>query len=194
MVQEKKLEGIKDMRDESTDDIRVIIDLKTGTHPQKVLNYLYKHSQLESTFHFNMVALVDGIPQTLSLAQIIKEFIGHRQIIVRRRAQFELKKAKEREHILLGLKKALDHIDRVITIIRESKDAALAKLNLMKEFKFSDIQATAILEMRLQKLAGLERKAVETELKEKQALIAELEALLASEKKILAMVATDRRL
>jgi len=191
LVQEKKIEGIKDMRDESADDIRIVIDLKAGTHPQKVLNYLYKHTQLESTFHFNMVALVDGIPQTLSLAQIIKEFISHRQIIVRRRAQFELKKAKEREHILLGLKKALDHIDRVITIIRESKDAALAKLNLMKEFKFSDIQATAILEMRLQKLAGLERKAVETELKEKQALIAELEALLASEKKILAMVATE---
>lgn len=191
LVQEKKLEGIKGLRDESAKDMRIVIDLKNGVFPQKVLNYLYKHTQLESTFHFNMVALVDGVPQTLSLKSILGEFITHRTIVVRRRAEYDLRKAEEREHILLGLKKALDHIDRVITIIRESKDAAIAKLNLIKEFKFSDIQATAILEMRLQKLAGLERKAVETELKEKQAIIKELKALLASEKKILAVVATE---
>lgn len=191
LVQEKKLEGIKGLRDESAKDMRIAIDLKNGVFPQKVLNYLYKHTQLESTFHFNIVALVDGVPQTLSLKSILGEFIGHRKIVVRRRAEYDLRKAEEREHILLGLKKALDHIDRVITIIRESKDAAIAKLNLIKEFKFSDIQATAILEMRLQKLAGLERKAVETELKEKQAIIKDLKDLLASEKKILAVVAKE---
>lgn len=191
LVQEKKLEGIKGLRDESTRDIRVVIDLKTGVHPQKVLNYIYKHTQLEQNFNFNMVALVDGIPQTLSLKSLLNEFLIHRREVVRRRTEYDLKKAKEREHILLGLKKALDHIDRVISIIRGSKDTATAKLNLMKEFKFSDIQATAILEMRLQKLAGLERKNVETELKEKQDLIKELETLLASPKKILNVIATE---
>lgn len=191
LVQEKKLEGVKGLRDESTTDIRVVIDLKNGVHPQKVLNYIYKHTQLETTFHFNIVALVDGVPQTLSLKSILTEFIKHREEVTRRRVQFELDRAKEREHILLGLKKALDHIDRVITVIRESKDAGTAKLNLIKEFKFTDIQATAILEMRLQKLAGLERKAVELELKEKQALIAELETLLKSAKKIMGVIAGE---
>lgn len=191
LVREKKLDGIKGLRDESTRDIRVVIDLKTGTHPQKVLNYLYKHTQLESMFHFNVVALVDGVPQTLSLKTILECFIEHRIVVIRRRTQFDLTKAKDREHILLGLKKALDHIDRVISVIRSSKDTATAKVNLMKEFKFSDLQATAILEMRLQKLAGLERKQVEEELKEKQALIKELEALLSSDKKILGVVSTE---
>ncbi len=191
LIQEKKIEGIKDIRDESTSDIRVVIDLKNGAHPQKVLNYLYKHTQLESTFHYNVVAIVDGVPQTLSLKSVLSEFISHRQIVVRRRTEFDLQKAKEREHILLGLKKALDHIDRVITIIRESKDAAIAKVNLMKEFKFSELQTIAILEMRLQKLAGLERKAVELELKEKQLFIAECEALLANKKKMLAVISSE---
>jgi DNA gyrase subunit A len=191
LVQEKKLEGIKGLRDESTKDIRIAIDLKNGVHPQKVLNYLYKHTQLETTFHFNIVALVEGIPQTLSLKSILECFVAHRDVVIRRRTAFDLKRAEEREHILLGLKKALDHIDRVITVIRESKDAQVAKFNLIKEFKFSDIQATAILEMRLQKLAGLERKAVETELKEKQTLIKELRDLLASPKKILKVVADE---
>lgn len=191
LVQEKKLDGIKGLRDESTKDIRIVIDLKNGVHPQKVLNYLYKHTQLEQSFHFNLVALVDGIPQTLSLKSILGEFISHREVVVRRRTEFDLKKAQDREHILLGLKKALDHIDRVISIIRGSKDAALAKVNLIKEFKFTDIQATAILEMRLQKLAGLERKAVEEELKEKQALIKELNAILASQKKIREIISDE---
>lgn len=191
LVREKKLDGIKGLRDESTKDIRVVIDLKTGIHPQKVLNYIYKHTQLETSFNFNMVALVDGVPQTLSLKSMLSEFISHRQVVIRRRTEFDLKKAKEREHILLGLKKALDHIDRVISVIRSSKDTATAKLNLMKEFKFSDIQATAILEMKLQKLAGLERKNVENELKEKQDLIKELEILLASPKKILKVVSDE---
>jgi DNA gyrase subunit A len=191
LVQEKKLEGIKGLRDESTKDIRIVIDLKNGIMPQKVLNYIYKHTQLEQMFHFNIVALVDGVPQTLSLKSILAEFIGHRQEVVKRRSEFDLRKAKEREHILLGLKKALDHIDRVISVIRASKDTLVAKMNLMKEFKFSELQAIAILEMRLQKLAGLERKNVELELKEKQDLIAELEALLASPKKMLKVIADE---
>lgn len=191
LIQEKKLEGIKGLRDESTKDIRIVIDLKAGVFPQKVLNFIYKHTQLEQSFNYNIVALVDGVPQTLSLKGLLSEFIGHRIVVVRRRTEYDLRKAKEREHILLGLKKALDHIDRVITVIRASKDTATAKANLMKEFKFSDLQATAILEMKLQKLAGLERKNVELELKEKQELIAELEALLASPKKMLKVIADE---
>ena len=191
LVQEKKLEGIKGLRDESTRDIRVVIDLKPSAHPEKVLNYIYKNTQLESNFNFNMAALVDGVPQTLSLKSILEQFILHRKEVVRRRSEYDLKKAQEREHILLGLKKALDKIDRVITIIRGSKNSQIAKLNLMKEFKFSDLQATAILEMKLSKLAGLERKAVEDELKEKQNFIAEMKDLLASPKKILKLIATE---
>ena len=191
LVQEKKLEGIKGLRDESAKDIRIAIDLKAGIYPQKVLNFIYKHTQLEQSFNFNIVALVDGVPQTLTLKGLLSEFVSHRVVVVRRRTEYDLRKAKEREHILLGLKKALDHIDRVISVIRASKDTATAKLNLMKEFKFSDLQATAILEMRLQKLAGLERKNVELELKEKQELIKELEALLASAKKMLGVISDE---
>lgn len=191
LIQEKKLEGIKGLRDESTKDIRVVIDLKSGVIPQKVLNYIYKHTQLEQSFNFNIVALVDGVPQTLSLKSLLGEFISHREIVVRRRTEYDLRKAKDREHILIGLKKALDHIDRVISVIRASKDTAVAKLNLMKEFKFSDLQAVAILEMKLQKLAGLERKNVELELVEKQALIKELEALLASPKKMMKIIGDE---
>ena len=188
LVHEKKIEGIKGLRDESTRDIRVVVDLKSGSYPQKVLNYLYKHTDLESTFHFNMVALVGGIPQTLSLKSILSEFISHRQVVVVRRTKFDLKKAEDRAHILEGLKKALDHIDQVIKLIKASKDTHEAHANLMKKFKFSQRQATAILEMKLQKLAGLERKAIEDELKEKMKLIKELKALLASKKKILKVV------
>ncbi|MFA5841859.1 MAG: DNA gyrase subunit A [Candidatus Paceibacterota bacterium] len=188
LVHEKKLEGIKDIRDESTKDIRIVIDLKTGIHPQKVLNYLYKHSELENVFHFNVLALVDGVPQTLSLRAMLKEFISHREVIVRRRTEFDLKKALEREHILLGLKKALDHIDQIIKTIKSSKDTPTAHANLMKEFKFSAIQATAILEMKLQKLAGLERKKIEEELSEVQDFISKLKELLSSAKKILKVV------
>jgi DNA gyrase subunit A len=191
LIQEKKLEGIKGLRDESAKDMRIAIDLKSGIMPQKVLNYIYKHTQLEQSFNFNIVALVDGVPQTLSLKSLLSLFVEHRVVVVRRRTEYDLRKAKEREHILLGLKKALDHIDKVISVIRASKDTPTAKLNLMKEFKFSDLQATAILEMRLQKLAGLERKNVELELKEKQELIKELEALLASPKKMLKVISDE---
>lgn len=191
LVQEKKIDGIKGLRDESTKDIRVVIDLKSGSHPQKVLNYIYKNTQLESNFNFNLVALVDGVPETLSLKSILSYFVEHRQEIVKRRSLYDLRKAEEREHILLGLKKALDKIDKVISIIRASKDAAVAKVNLIKEFKFSDLQATAILEMRLQKLAGLERKAIEDELNEKQKFIKEMKDLLASPKKMLKVISKE---
>ena len=189
LVQEKKLEGIKDLRDESAKgDIRIAVYLKAGVPPQKVLNYLYRHTELESTFHYNMVALVDGVPQTLSLKSILEEFIKHRKTVVKRRTEFELNKAKDREHILLGLKKALDHIDEIIKLIKSSKDTPTAHVNLMKTFKFSDRQATAILEMKLSRLAGLERKKIEDELKEIQALIKELLSVLESPKKMLGVI------
>ena len=191
LVREKKIEGIREMRDESTDDIRVVIDLKVGAQPQTVLNKLYKHTQLEDTFHYNMVALVDGIPQTLSLKVILQEYIKHRSEVIRRRTQYDLTKAQDREHILLGLKKALDHIDAIIKLIRASKDVPTAHASLMKEFKFSIIQAQAILDMRLQKLAGLERKKIEDELKEIQKLIKELEAILKSKAKMLAILKSE---
>ena len=191
LVQEKKLEGIKGLRDESTKDIRIVIDLKSGAHPEKVLNYIYKNTQLESNFNFNIVALVDGVPQTLSLKSILEQFILHRKEVVKRRSAFDLKRAEEREHILLGLKKALDKIDAIIKLIRGSKNSQIAKVNLMKEFKFSDLQATAILEMKLAKLAGLERQAVEDELKEKQKFIADMKDLLGSPKKILKTIAEE---
>ncbi|HAS80457.1 MAG: gyrase subunit A protein [Candidatus Nomurabacteria bacterium GW2011_GWE1_32_28] len=191
LVQEKKLDGVKGLRDESTKDIRIVIDLKNTAVAEKVLNYIYKNTQLESNFNFNVVALVDGVPQTLSLKSILSLFIEHRKEVVKRRGEYDLRKAQEREHILLGLKKALDKIDRVITVIRSSKDSQIAKLNLMKEFKFSELQTIAILEMKLQKLAGLERKAVENELLEKQKFIKEIKDLLASSKKILSVIASE---
>ena len=190
LVQEKKLEGIKDLRDESNKDgVRIVIDLKKDSYPKKVLNCLFQMTELQSTFHVNMLALVDGIqPRVLNLKTVLEEHIKHRQEVIRRRTAFDLERAQERAHILEGLKKALDHIDAVIETIRKSKDKDAAKVNLMDKFKFSDRQATAILEMRLQNLANLERQKVEDELKEKMALIKELEAILASVKKILALV------
>ena len=193
LVHEKKLEGIKDIRDESTKDIRIVIELKSSAHPQTVLNYLYKHTQIEETFHYNVVALVDGVPQTLSLKALIEYFVAHRKEVVTRRSKFDLKKAQDREHILLGLKKALDHIDEIIKLIKKSPDVDAARTGLMKTFKFSEIQANAILEMRLQKLAGLERKKIEDELKETQALIELLTALLKSEKKLMEVIKKEIR-
>lgn len=188
LVREKKIEGIKDIRDESTKDVRVVIDIKSGAYPQKILNALYKYTDLEQTFNFNMLALVDGIPKVLSLKSILEEFLAHRQIVVKRRTQYDLQKALDREHILLGLKKALDHIDEIIKIIKKSKDTPEASTNLIKAFKFSVIQAAAILEMKLARLAGLERKKIEDELNAVQELIKELRALLASPAKILKVI------
>lgn len=190
-VRDKKLEGIKGLRDESTKDIRIAIDLKSGANPQAVLNYLYKHTQLEEPFHMNVVALVNGVPQTLSLKTILQEFLVHRGTVIRRRTEFDLRKAEEREHILIGLKKALDHIDEIIKLIKKSKDTPSAHAALMKEFKFSDRQATAILDMKLQRLAGLERQKIEDELTAVQVLIKELKEILANPKKLLGIIRTE---
>lgn len=188
LVQEKKLEGIRDLRDESTSDIRVVVELKGTAHPQAVLNALYKHTELESTFHYNMLALVDGVPQMLSLSDMLGHFVTHRQEVVKRRTEYDLRKAEEREHILLGLCKALDHIDEVIALIKKAADIPSASTALQKKFGFSEAQAGAILEMRLSKLAGLERKKLEDELAELQELIKGLKDILSSAKKILAVV------
>ena len=188
LVRDKKLEGIKDLRDESTSDIRIVAELKGTAHPQSVLNNLYKYTELESTFHYNMLALVDGVPQTLSLKGMLENFILHRREVVKRRTEFDLRKAEEREHILLGLSKALDHIDEVIKIIRAAKDVPTASLALQKKFGFSERQTAAILAMRLQTLAGLERKKIDDELKEVQEIIKKLKKILSSAKNILAVV------
>jgi DNA gyrase subunit A len=194
LVQEKKLEGIRDLRDESAGDdkgmpdVRIVVELKGTAHPQAVLNNLYKYTALETTFHYNMLALVDGVPEMLSLSAILGHFIKHRQEVVRLRTEFDLRQAEAREHILLGLCKALDHIDEVIAIIKKAADIPSASAALQKKFGFSELQAAAILEMRLSKLAGLERKKLEDELSEVQALIAKLKDILSSAKKILAVV------
>lgn len=186
LVQTKKIESIRDIRDESDrSGLRIVLELKHDALPRKVLNQLFKYTDLQKTFHYNMVALVDGIqPQTLGLKNLLEHFIHHRQIVIRRRSQYELARAQERVHILQGLSQALDHIDAIIKLIKQSYNRDEAQRNLMKKYKFSDAQARAILELRLQQLAGLERKKIEDELTEKQKLIAYLENLLAHPKKI----------
>ena len=190
LYKDKKITGISDLRDESArGNVHIVIDLKKDAYPKKLLNQLYKLTPLQTAFHFNMMALVDGIqPRVLGLQDIIKEHIKHRCIVVRRRTEYELRNAKDRAHILEGLKIALDHIDEVIALIRASETSDDAKTNLMKRFGFSEIQAKAILAMQLRTLAGLERKKIEDELAELLKLIAELEAILADEKRILAIV------
>jgi DNA gyrase subunit A len=190
LVREKKLAGISDIRDESSrGKVRIVIDLKRDAYPKKLLNQLYKLTPLQTSFHFNTMALVDGIqPRVLGLQDILNEHIKHRQQVVRRRTEYELRKAKERAHILEGLKIALDHIDEVIKIIRASATAEEAQVNLMTKFKLSDLQAKAILAMQLRTLAGLERQKIEDELAELLKIIAGLESILADEKKILKII------
>jgi DNA gyrase subunit A len=190
LVHEKKLTGISDLRDETArGKVRIVVDLKKDAYPKKLLNQLYKLTPLQTSFHFNMMALIDGIqPRVLGLQDILAEHIKHRRIVVRRRTEFELRKARERAHILEGLKTALDHIDEVIKVIRASDTTDEAAANLIKKFKLSDIQAKAILAMQLRTLAGLERKKIEDELAELMKLIAQLETTLADEKKILKIV------
>ena len=190
LVRDKKLTGISDLRDETArGQVRIVIDLKKDAYPKKLLNQLYKLTPLQQSFHFNMMALVDGIqPRVLGLQDILSEHIKHRQQVVRRRTEFELRKARERAHVLEGLKIALDHIDEVISTIRASETTEEAHANLMKRFKLSDIQARAILAMQLRTLAGLERKKIEDELAELLKLIAKLEGILADEKKILKII------
>ncbi len=194
LVKDKKLEGIKDLRDESSEreGIRVVIELKKDAYPKKILNRLYQLTQLQETFHVNMLALVDGIqPRVLTLKMIFEEYIKHRQVVIRRRSQYDLDKAKERAHILKGLILALANINQVIDTIKKSNDKEVAKLNLIKKFKLSERQAVAILELRLQQLANLERLRIEQELKEKLALIKELESILKSEAKIKSLIKKD---
>ncbi len=190
LVKEKKISGISDIRDETArGEVRIVIDLKKDAYPKKILNQLYKLTPLQTSFHYNMLALVDGIqPRILGLQDILQEYIKHRQVVVRRRTEFELKKAKARAHILEGLKIALDHIDEVIKTIRASQTSEEAQANLIKQFKLSEIQAQAILAMQLRRLTGLERKEIEDELAELVKLIGELEAILADEKKILKII------
>jgi len=190
LVKEKKLEGIKDIRDESSrEGLRVVIELKPEAYPQKILNRLYKLTDLQRTFHLNLLALVDGLqPEVLSLKDILAQYLAHRKEVVTRRTQFELNRARERAHILEGLKKALDHIDAVISTIKKSRTKEEAHKNLCSKFSFSDAQAAAILEMRLQTLAGLERQKIEDELKEKQKLIRELEAILKDTRKVMEVI------
>ncbi|HSX47710.1 MAG TPA: DNA gyrase subunit A, partial [Patescibacteria group bacterium] len=190
LVREKKIAGISDLRDEtSRGQVKIVIELKRDAYPKKILNQLYKLTPLQNSFHFNMMALVDGIqPRVLGLSDIIIEHIKHRKVVVRRRTEFELTKAKERAHILEGLKTALDHIDEVIATIRASETAEIAATNLIKKFKLTDIQAKAILAMQLRTLAGLERKKIEDELEELKKLIAKLKGILADEKKIMTII------
>lgn len=190
LVKDKKLEGIRDLRDESDrTGVRVVVELKKDAYPKKVLNRIYKLTQLQETFHFNMVALIDGLqPRVLTLKMVLEEYIKHREVVVTRRTQFELRKAEDRAHILEGLVLALEKIDEIIKTIKKSKDKAEAKANLIKKFKLSERQSVAILEMKLQQLANLERLQVEEELKEKQKLIKELKRLLSNRKYILEVI------
>ncbi len=188
----KKIDGISDLRDESDrDGIRVVVELKRDAKPKSLLNNLYKHTTLQTSFPANFVALVDNTPQTLNLKQILSEYIKHRQLIVTRRTQYDLKIAKARAHILEGLKIALDHLDAVIKTIRESQDSDQAKKNLMERFGLTEIQAVAILDMQLRRLAALERKKIEDEYTAVMKLIGELESLLADTKKILTVIKSE---
>ncbi len=190
LVHEKKLNTISDLRDESArGNVRVVIELKKDAYPKKVLNQLYKLTALQTNFHYNMLALVDGIqPRVLGLHDILSEFIKHRQQVVRRRTEYELRKARERAHILEGYKIALDHIDEVIATIRASKTRDEAEASLVKRFGLSQIQARAILEMQLRRLTGLERQAIEDELAELLRQIAYFEKVLADEGEIFRII------
>ncbi|MEK7512589.1 MAG: DNA gyrase subunit A [Patescibacteria group bacterium] len=193
LVQDKKIEGIRDLRDESDrEGLRIVVELKSDAVPQKVVNQLYEYTELQKNFYFNMLALVDGLqPQILSLKEVLAAYLEHRTLVVRRRTEFDLKKAEERAHILTGLVKALDEIDKVIATIKKSRDRAAAHANLVEKFKFTAVQADAILEMKLQTLAGLEREKLEAELKEKKKLIEELRLILKHPKKIVEVIVKE---
>lgn len=192
LVRDKVVEGISDLRDESDrDGMRVVIELKRDALPEIVLNQLYKHSQIQTTFGIIMLSLVNGEPKVLTLRQQLDEFLKHRHYVVERRAKFDLKKAEARAHILEGLKIALDQLDAVITLIRGSKNPAEAKTGLIKSFKLSEVQAQAILEMRLQRLTGLEREKIEGEYRDVIKHIEKLSGILASKTKRMAIVRTE---
>jgi DNA gyrase subunit A len=189
LVKDKKIEGISDLRDESDrDGMRIYIEIKRDANPHKVLNNLFKHTSMQLAFNMNMLALVNGQPQTLPLKSVLQHHVDHRREIVRRRTEFDLGKARARAHILEGLKIALDNLDAVIKTIRESADVDKAKSNLMSRFKLSDLQAQAILDMRLARLAALERKKIEDEYLSVIQLIAELEDILANPARVLSII------
>lgn len=189
LVKDKKIEGISDLRDESDrHGIRMVVELKRDAVPKKVLNNLYKHTNLQTSFPVNMVALVDGTPQTLTLKMILEEYIKHRHLVIKKRSEFELREARAKEHILEGLKIAVDHIDEVIETIKKAKDVEEAKAKLMKKFSLSELQAQAILDMQLKRLAALERQKIEDELAMIRETITYLTDLLAHPAKILLVV------
>ena len=193
LVKEGTIDGISDLRDESDrNGMRIVIELKREAQPRKVLNNLFKHTAMQSTFGVNMLALVDGKqPRVLTLKRSIQHFIAHRQDVIRRRSIFDLEKARQRAHILEGLRIALDHIDAVITTIRASRTTELARTNLMQAYSLSESQANAILDIRLARLAQLERQKIDDEYKEVQKLIRSLESLLADEQKVLSLIKED---
>lgn len=195
VAQEGKIEGLVDLRDESDrQGLRLVVEIGRQADPVEVLSDLFKHTPLQSTFGMIMIALVDGEPRTLSLKQILKVFIEHRLEVIRRRSEFDLARAKERAHILEGLSIALDNIDAVIDTIRRSRNTETARENLMSSFKLTEIQATAILDMQLRRLAALERRKIADELKEKRQLIKDLTMLLSSEKLMRMEVARETNL
>ncbi|QQS61763.1 MAG: DNA gyrase subunit A [Candidatus Moraniibacteriota bacterium] len=195
LVHEGKMTGIKDLRDESDrDGVRVVVELKKDAYPKKVLNRLYAMTDLQKNFNVNMLALVDGIePKVLNLKTVLEAHLKHREEVVLRRTKFDLQKAKDRAHILEGLKKALDHINKIIETIKKSPSKEEAHVNLVNSFQFSDKQASAILEMRLQTLAGLERKKIEDELEEKKILMKELQSILDSRETLMGIVKDEYR-
>ena len=189
LVRDKVIDGISNLSDESAlEGIKIVIDVKKEANANVVLNNLYKHTQLQSTYGINFLMLVDGTPRTLGLKTILEKYVDHQKDVIYRRCRFDLKKYKDRLHILDGLKIALDNIDQVIKIIRESEDDEIAKNNLMISFGLSEIQAQAILDMRLKRLTGLEKAKIEEEILELEKLVKELEEILASEEKILEVI------
>jgi len=192
LVRSGKVVGIRDIRDESDrDGIRIVVDLKRDAHAPIILNQLYKHTQMQTTFGAILLALVDGVPKVLTLRQMIDAFIAHREDVIVRRTKFDLAKAEARAHILEGLRKAIDHIDEIVQLIKKARDVDTARRQLIKRFKLSEIQAQAILDMRLQRLTGLQRKKIEQEYKETIKLIALLKGILESRAKVLQIIKDD---
>nr|WP_318539947.1 DNA gyrase subunit A [Terribacillus saccharophilus] len=189
LVRDKRIEGITDLRDESDrNGMRVVVEVRRDANPNVILNNLYKHTALQTSFGINMLALVDDKPQILNLKQALTHYLDHQQVVIRRRTEFELRKAEARAHILEGLRIALDNLDEIISLIRGSQTTDIAREGLMERFKLSDKQAQAILDMRLQRLTGLERDKIEDEYQELVKLIAELKAILADEEKVLEII------
>ncbi|MGL5122941.1 MAG: DNA gyrase subunit A [Fusobacteriaceae bacterium] len=192
LVKEKKITGITDLRDESDrDGIRVVIELKKGEEPELILNKLYKFTELQNTFGIILLALCNNVPKVMTLKEILEEYLKHRVNVIVRRTQFDLDKAEKRSHILLGFKIALENIDRIIEMIRASTDANIARENLISKYSFSEVQAKAILELRLQRLTGMEKAKIENEYNEIQKIIIDLKDILANEARVYDIIKTD---